>query len=379
MRYRQAFSLTKRKIRKKIIFYYQTYDENGKRVCYSTGLTSKTAAQAYCTELYKKGLLIPQKRKKMKFADFADGFWDYDTSTYIQGILARGGSFGRTYAYSRQLSVKKHILPYFGEMDIDKITPADVDRWILSFKGMGLTNSTANNNLVTLRIMLGEAVKNGLAEKNPCESIKPLREKAKERGILTLDEVKELLNPENYTKYWDNGVSYAGNFLAAITGLRLGEIRALRHEDLHNGYISVTHSYGKYGLKDTKTHRGRDVPIPPLMEDIIHKVAPKSGYIFSVDGGENPVNPDIMTDDLYKALAKMGIDDTQRRERNICYHSWRHWFNTTLRAGNIPDAKTQALTGHRTQEMMEQYTHFSAKDFSDVRKIQESIISGKPA
>ena len=374
MHYRQIFTLTKRNFGKKDIYYYLTYDENGKRVCFSTGLTSKTAAQAYCMELYKKGLLIPKRQARIKFAEFAVGFWNYETSTYIQGTLARGGSFGQAYAHSRQLSVEKHILPFFGDKYIDMITPADVDRWLLSFKAMGLSNTTANHNLVTLRIMLEEAVKSGFAVKNPCDGIKPLHENAKTRGILTLEEARELLNPDNYLKYWDNGVTYAGNFLAAITGLRLGEVLALRWEDIHDGYIAVTHSFNDFGIKDTKTHRGRNVPIPPLMFQILTQIAPHNGFIFSVDGGLNPIQKDKMHNDLYRALRKMGIDAQQRKNRNICFHSWRHFFNTTLRAGNIPDAKTQALTGHSTQEMTEHYTHFQASDFNDVRQIQSMII-----
>lgn len=378
MNYRQVFTLVKRNFGKKDIYYYRTYDENGKRVTYSTGLTSKAAAQAYCTELHRRGLLIPQRQPRMKFAEFAVGFWDYNTSPYIQGILARGGSFSPGFAHSRQLTMNKHILPYFGDKDIDRITPADIDRWLLSFKDLGLSNTTANHNFTTLRIMLAEAVKNGLAANNPCDSIKPLRENPKIRGILTLGEAQELLNPDNYTKYWDNGVSYAGNFLAAITGLRLGEVLALRWEDLHDGYISITHSYCGYGLKDTKTHRNRDIPVPPLMFQILTQIAPHTGFIFSVDDGITPVSTDRLPDDLYRALARMGIDENQRRERNITYHSWRHFFNTTLRAGNISDAKTQALTGHSTQQMTEHYTHFHASDFSDVMEIQNMIMGSHP-
>ena len=375
MRYRQPYTLKKRFRNQKTIYYYQVYDEDGKRRCFSTGQTSKTAATAYCGELIKKGLLIPPKKSKVLFSEFVANFWEFDSSTYIQGILARGGSFGRNFARIRQQCTEKNILPYFGDKELDEITPRDVEKWLLSFKNRGLSNVTANQNLVTLRIMLAEAVRGGYIESNPCESIQPLKKDPKIRGILSLEEAKKLLFPGNYSKFWVNRVTYAGNFLSAITGLRLGEVIALQKDDIHETYISVAHSYGRFGLKDTKTHRGRDVPIPALMKQILVEIAPAKGYIFSLDGGETPVNRERFTTDLYRALAKMGIDESQRKERNICFHSWRHFFNTTLRAGNISDAKTQALTGHSTKEMTERYTHFKASDFSDVMEIQQMIMT----
>jgi len=43
--------------------------------------------------------------------------------------------------------------------------------------------------------------------------------------------------------------------------------------------------------------------------------------------------------------------------------------------GKIHDAKLQRLTGHRTQEMTEHYTHFNIEDFGDVRERQEEYFS----
>ena len=377
MRYKQPYTLKKRIISRKTIYYYRVYDEKGNRLTFSTGQTSKTAAMAYCGELLKKGLLIPKKKNKMLFSEFVTNFWEFDSSTYIQGILARGGTFSQDFARSRQQSTEKHIIPYFGDKELEDITPQDIEKWLLGFKNKGLTNTTANQNLATLRIMLEEAVKGGYLESNPCDSIQPLKKTTKIRGILSIEEAQELLYPRNYSKYWDNKVSYVGNFLAAITGLRLGEIRALQRSDIHDIYISVKHSYDSHGLKDTKTHKGREVLIPPPMHQLLMEIAPEKGYIFSFDGGETPVKSTRLTDNLYMALEKMGIDEQQRKERNICFHSWRHFFNTTLRAGNISDAKIQAMTGHSTKEMTEHYTHFKASDFSDIMKIQQMIMSKK--
>ena len=74
------------------------------------------------------------------------------------------------------------------------------------------------------------------------------------------------------------------------------------------------------------------------------------------------------------ALKKIGISPSERKEWNITFHSWRHFFNTLLR-GKIHDAKLRALTGHRTLEMTEHYTKFRLEDFTDVVKVQNEFLS----
>jgi len=80
-----------------------------------------------------------------------------------------------------------------------------------------------------------------------------------------------------------------------------------------------------------------------------------------------------VTGALYKALEKIGIGEEERQKRNITFHSWRHFFNSTMRS-RVPDSKLKLLTGHRSQEMTERYTHFNVKDYQDVKMIQEQIF-----
>ena len=374
---KQDYTLFTRETGNNTVYYYYVYDENGKRHKFSTGQTTKAAAVNYCNTMLKQGKLLPKVEKEILFKDFAKDFWDYDKSVYIRRRLARGGSFTQSFALSRLQSTNKHIIPYFGDMKLDTIRPKYVEDWLLGFIDKGYAPQTANQNLLTLRIMLDEAVRQEYIPVNPCDKVERLCKRTRERGILTLHEVKELLHPDNYNKYWDNPYAYAGNFTAALTGLREGEVRALRAEDIHSDYILVSHSYDlKFGLKDTKTHKTREVPIPDMLYKLLQQLGQgHPGYIFSYDGGKTPLNVSMLRS-LYRALERLGISEQQRKERNICFHSWRHFFNTTLRAGNISDSKTQAITGHSTLEMTEHYTHFTHEDLKEVNRIQIGIIEG---
>jgi integrase len=223
--------------------------------------------------------------------------------------------------------------------------------------------------------MLREAKRKGMINDNPAARVEQLKETTKERGILDLEEARELLNENSFAKYWQNEVAFVANLLSATSGMRLGEVVALQVQDIRNGYVFVEHSWDRrIGLKSTKTRHVREIPIPRKTQRWLKRLMENrsGGYIFSTNNGVSPVYYRAVTDELYKALEKIGITPDERKLRNLSFHSWRHLYNSLLR-GKVPDAKLQRLTGHRTQAMTDRYSHFSVDDFRDVLAIQEEL------
>ena len=236
-----------------------------------------------------------------------------------------------------------------------------------------LSNKSADNILSILSVMLEEARRQGLAKTNPCREVRPFAKDMKVRGIFTIDEARRLLTTPSL---WDNPVAYAASLLAACTGMRLGEVRALRACDIRDGYIHVEHSVDLHGnLKSTKTGDVRDLPLPPRIMgellDLKKHVGPEE-KLFSVAG--KPVSSELIRDGLYRAMARMGVTEEERRKRNITFHSWRHFLNSQLLSHGINESKTRKITGHSTESMTEHYTHFLVKDFEDVLQITEDIV-----
>jgi integrase len=60
--------------------------------------------------------------------------------------------------------------------------------------------------------------------------------------------------------------------------------------------------------------------------------------------------------------------------RGLSMHSWRHFFNTTLQMANVALRKVQSVTGHKSDRMTEWCTHFDAKEFAEVRGVQEALL-----
>jgi integrase len=377
MRYKEAFSLYKRRLQSgKVVIYYQLYDEDGNRICgHSTGMTTKSAAREYCHALMRMGKLLPEQQAKVPtFSEYAKDWWDFDTCAYLKRKVSRR-KMSRGYAETAKLRMNKHIIPYFGKMRLDKITSVEVEDWLTSFSEKGLKNISANGYLIVLRVMLEEATRRRIIKMNPCREVEKLMEEKRNIEILTPDEVRKLF-PADWGDVWDNYLLYLFNKLAACTGMRIGEILGLRGDCVFDSYIKVCGQYGRHGFGDTKTHKERDIPIPPFILSELQKLLDLNGvgYMFSENGGKSPIGRRRVLQTLYAAFENIGINCNERKRRNITFHSWRHFFNTTLRMANIADSKVQSVTGHSSQAMTERYTHFNNVEFTEVRQVQEDLF-----
>ena len=369
MRYRKDYSLYKRKTTKGIsVFYYRTYDEFGNRTNgRSTGKTSKTLAERYCNELLRKGELIPVK--DIFFKDYAVNWWTWDKCNYIRNRLARSSANRPTISknHSREMRsvLELYVLPSFGRMKLSTINPRTIETWMFSLKDKGLSSKRVNNITSCLRVMTREAVRLGFVQRNPFDAVRPFADNCRERGILTIDEVRQLFDAKNISSAWKDHLLYRSiNLMAAATGKRQGEILALRDEDLKDGYVHVAHSWSpKDGLGPTKSRQERDVPIPDRVLESMQPFIGTGGFIFSFTRGQSPATGNRVTGALYTALKKIDIDEQQRKKRNLAFHSWRHFFNSTMRARSVPSPLIQRVTGHSTTEMLERYTHFSIHDY----------------
>lgn len=379
MRLREEFTLYRRKLQSgRIVWYYHAYDDDGRRISVSTGHTVKSRSRDYVLTLVKQNKLIPKAYKHhITFKKFVEPFWVWDECPYVTNIIKRGGEYSRTFCESNKKSMDKHITSYFGNKRVAKITVSDINTWLVNLpESAGVSRATANKMLGLIRIILAEAVKQNVMPNNPADGVKPLIEKANARDAFTKKEAKALLNdPEK----WGNALSYNASLVCAYTGLRAGEIRALRVCDIHDGYLQISHSWDeKYGLKSTKSGKSREVPIPKLVHDALMEIAPdeSEGFIFSLTGGKSPMSGRVLANALYRKLREIGITEEERQERGLSFHSWRHFFNTQLVAGGLTGEMTRAVVGHEDGEMTTHYLHLSANDMDTIRKIQDKMLVG---
>jgi len=371
---------TKRKGRP--VYYVQFRGEGGARSsAISTGQTSKGAAEAWAIDFLRKGGSLPTQGR-MTFEQYAADWWIYDKCPYIKGKLARGFNISKGYAVVRRSYLDRHVLPEFGKIKLMSINPRMIEVWVMGLKDEGrLSPATINRILGTLKVMLQEAVRLQILQLNPASPIGELKEEPKKRGVLGLDDMRRLFEPEAAREIWGDPRHFTANLLAASTGMRLGEVQGLKIRHVCPGYVQVLHSWDdRYGLSQPKWNSVREIPIPSKVLDALQLLIAHSPYqepdhlvIWGRDG-DHPLTKTTLLAGLRRALSRVGILEADQKSRNLCFHSWRHGFNTLVR-GKVPDEQLRRATGHKTLAMSDNYDHAGAEHLADVLAVQEQLFS----
>ena len=375
MRYKELFTIYPRKLKTVTVFYYQCYDNDGKRICgHSTGQRTKTAAKSYCMELYKKGKLIPDC-KPVSFMEFAKGWWDPKICKYLEWRQMQNPLAPSTIDHYRT-NLELHIKPYFGKMKLSAILPEHIQSWIMSLSRKGYNNSSINIQIATLKVMLKEAVRLKLISSNPAEKTQKLSAQNKEVQILSIDEVQKLF-PRSWNEVWESYEVYVFNKLAACTGMRLSEIIGLQCEYVHSDHIHVCLQYSqKYGLRQLKTKDSRNVPITEHIynELLLLMNRNNQNFVFWDELCGCPISRNRIYKETGSAFDKIGIGNKERKKRRIALHHWRHFLNTALLMANVNTLKVQKVTGHKSLSMTRHYAHFDSRDFTEVLDVQNSFL-----
>ena len=346
------------------IWYWWTIVD-GKKIQRSTGEKTKQKAEKVLRSLILDD--IEEHAQSQLFGSFVKDIFNHDNGPIAQRKLLRGHTYTRAHAMAQQSSIDKYAVPTFGAKNLRDIKSNDIEWWLLQLpKKYNIANKTANNALSALRQVLDEALMQELIDKNPAANVKPLAKCATPRGCFTVDEVKRL-----FAFPWAHRHAYVACLLAASTGMRLGEIRALTVEQVHEGYITVDASWNdQEGRKSTKSGYGRIVPISEGIQRELNAVLPPEGLVFTYNG-RVPMYDRGIVSRLYERMAELGID---RKAENLTFHSFRHYFNTRLVASGIQSEKTRAVIGHESLEMTEHYAHLDSRDLAEIKKVQREAI-----
>lgn len=318
---------------------------------------------------------ISRQKNMPGYADFCERFWDWDSSDYVQGKLARGQRIGREYVLHNAAYVRNYIRPAFPALRLTEVKTHMLEDFAMRLKReSGLGHRSINAILVAASVPLREAVRLGYLSRNPAASMQKFGNDTREKGIPTDEEMRRLVELPDL----DARVRCA-LFLGAFSGLRLGEVLALRREDIGQDRILVRHSWGKEeGLKSTKTGQCREsVLLPPVRAALLELSDANphgpEGFLMYGKIADKPLDFRALERGFYKALEEIGIDERQRVLRGITFHSLRHWFNSRMRS-LIPDSKLRLLTGHATEAMTDHYDHLTESDVANVLQAQKAVF-----
>jgi len=132
----------------------------------------------------------------------------------------RESTRARDSSYLRNL-----ILPTFGDAEIGAVQPNEIRAWIADLQGQGYAPGTIAKAYQILSRVFRVAVADGLIARTPCREIKLPKDDRDENRFLTVSEIEHLADAiDPRYRVWV--------LTAAYTGLRFGELAALRTDDL---------------------------------------------------------------------------------------------------------------------------------------------------
>mgnify|MGYP003852020207 CR=1 FL=1 len=380
-RQKRPFSFYKRSSKKnsRPIYYAKIRTDDGEEYRVSTGCTSRSAAEIWVQKYLKEKEEEAERQRalemSMTFRKFAQGFWDHD-GRYARSKRARRHTISNGYLDISEGNCRNHLLPKWGKYQLRDLSAGKIDTWVIDLVERNkLAPGTINKILQTLKIMLEQACAEEYISENPAKFVKPVKDNFRPRGVLNPNEIRALIGSSDI---WSDFRHYAINLLALSTGMRLGEIRGLLVTNIFDDHIEIRHSWEQqYGLKEPKCGSVRDIPISSqinaVMEQVLFTTRPKS-IVFYGPNYETPMSKNHIEKNLYNAYNKIGIDEVDRRKRNLTFHSHRHTLNTVLRSSGVNDAKIRRITGHRNENMTDRYTHFQLNDFREVVSIQDNFL-----
>lgn len=319
------------------------------------------------------------KKSDIKLCEFLINFWDYDNSDALQRSFAKGKKLSRMHTDAMKGLAKNHWLPYFGEDKlVEDLEPEELDDFFFYlYTEKGLTGSTVNHAITCGSKAIGYLFDKRKISVNPMAGVERYGINNEKRDIPTETEVRKLLELK-----WRNGLGKLAFQLAAYCGLRAGEISGLRvcDIDMQAELLHIRHSWNeKDGLKCTKNTEDRDVPVPrELLLQLMNRARRNPNYsdlsyvFFSNVKPEIPCRPAYYQDSFYEALGEIGVSEEQRKERNIVFHSLRH-FCATLLAQRTDIKNVQAILGHKSAAMSLHYAdHETQEKLNNMRAIMQN-------
>lgn len=285
------------------------------------------------------------------------GYW-------LEAIVRQNVKDSTYFGYRRILET--HIYPYLGQINIQKLSCKDIQQAV-DMLTKKMSAGTLNNVCRLLKSALSTAFERGVIKKNPYYAIKkPKLHRARPR-VLSRNEqeiLERMLRRENRFEY----------LLCLYTGLRVGELSALRWEDvdLENNILHVNRTAQRLASSQMQTRKtrlavgtpksassARQIPLPAFIADILREQKANrgsgAGFLFP---GRNGLcrDPRSFQQKLNTICKKAGLDD-------VHMHTLRHTFAARCLENGVRYDILSDLLGHSSIRItLDYYVHCSMQD-----------------
>lgn len=255
--------------------------------------------------------------------------------------------------WNYKCTIESKLKPAFGSYEIQKITKAMIQNYILD-----ISEHFKKESVINITKVLSQSFKFAVREKfiaeNPYVQIKiPKDHDVKEIKIFTKDEMDAILNVQGFNPQYKNIIS-----IAYRTGMRIGEILALKWEDVNlaQGFLMVrrTVSYCEKSKKEIcppKTRASiRRIDLDNTSIEILLSAKKYGEFVFSKKDGT--IFSRCCISQGFQRICKAA---------NVPYksfHALRHTHASILLASNVHPKIVQERLGHsEISTTIDTYSH----------------------
>lgn len=297
--------------------------------------TTRTQAEEFIEQVRqsaKLGRLNLPKGRKLSF-----GFKEA-AEQYLQKQAVEGAKNLKAKQYQLGL----HLIPFFNDLPINKITSSDVERYKKIRSEANVKPSTINRELASLSHLFTKAIEWQWLDKKP--NIKRIKEDQTRIVYLTVEQINRLLEAAQQDQHPQIYLFIAVGLKTAMRRMEILRIR-LEHIDLERMMIHIPQA--KAGA--------RQQPITGQLAEIL-KV-----YLQQTETGQEWLFPakdaaNGHTVSIEKAFRRVvlaaGLDP-----KVVVRHTLRHTAITHLVQAGIDLPTVKRISGHKTLQMVERYSH----------------------
>lgn len=286
--------------------------------------------------------------------------------------------------YERYLRI--HVVPRIGRVPLVKLTPDELQRLYADLLDDGLNPMSVRHVHAILHRVLGQAVRWEAALRNVADLVDPPRAARSEMAVLSVAEVRQLLATAAVDRL------EALYVLAATTGMRRGELLALRWKDVHLdrsklAVVATLQQEGGLSIAETKTAKSRRaVPLPALAVSALRRrksiqaterLAAGSGWqeqglVFTSTVGSLIQPGNLLRRSFYPLLERAKVPQ-------IRFHDLRHTAATLMLSEGIHPKVASELLGHSTVGItLDLYSHVTESVASDAARRMNHLLTAPP-
>lgn len=275
-----------------------------------------------------------------------------------------------TYVKYRHLA-DRYISPYFRSIQLSKVDLPLLQTFRNSLLSPDSLHPLGNGTIRCILLLVNSILRISYetGQTNGILYLPPrLPKKRPEVPVFTLQEQEQL---EHYLTA-HTGVSEAVIYLGLYTGLRVGELCALRWENIHfsDRYLHVRHTVQRLTRLDT-THKSelilsgpksissnRLVPLPafllPILQPYSHPEHPD--YFLLSQSASSPMDPRTFQNHYQRILSQAGL-------RYLNFHAIRHTFATRCITNGMDPKTLSEILGHSDLKVTLEYYFHSSLEF----------------